>query len=220
MTDSDSYECPVEGCDYGKEEEKTLAQVRGHVNSNGDDDHVWQEAKHELLAEAEQREAAEAVDGESGDAVDEQQAEEGDPGEVPGPNGETGHLGTAEADDDQSDGDGEDSTEMATQEEYEEQYSDDADDPAEDEGGNSQPGDGDDGGDDRDGSGFSVPSVSTSTVVLVAGVAVAALLVWKLYSGGSAAGDYEPPEEQADTDDTNDDGGMAAIEAGTGGVQV
>lgn len=179
MTDSTSYECPVEGCDFGEAEDKTLAQVRGHVNSNGDEDHVWQDVKHELLAEAEKREATQATDDE----------------------------------------DDEESIDMATQEEYEEQYSDeDSDLPEGDEGdGDTESADGDE--DDQDGGGFSVPSVSASTVVLVAGVAVAALLIWKLYSGGDAASDYEAPEESADTDDS-DDGGMVAVEAGTGGVDV
>jgi len=214
VTDSDTYKCPVEGCDYGEEEEKTLAQVRGHVNSNGDEDHVWQDAKHELLAEAEKREATETSDDEDGDSD-----EEGDPGEVPGPNGETGHLGDVEDEGDDQSGDDEDSTEMATQEEYEEQYSDEDDDVPDGGEGEEQPEDGGEGGDDQDGGGFSVPSVSASTVVLVVGVAVAGLLIWKLYSGGDAASDYEAPEEQADTDDV-DDGGMAAVEAGTGGVEV
>ncbi len=216
MTDSDTYECPVEGCDYGEEDDKTLAQVRGHVTSNGDNDHVWQEVKHELLAEAEKRETTDS-DGESEDDGSEGEVEAGDPGEVPGPNGETGHLGDVEEDDDQSDEDDEESTEMATQEEYEEQYSDEDTDPSD--GGE---GDGDGqaaDGDQDDGRGFSVPAVSASTVVLVAGVAVVGLLLWKLYSGGDAASDYEPPEESADSDDSSD-GGMAAIEAGTGGVET
>ena len=211
MTDSDTYECPVEGCDYGEQEDKTLAQVRGHVNSSGDEDHVWQDVKHTLLAEAEKREVTQATEDDDSEAEDEQ----GDPGEVPGPNGETGHLGTVEEDDDQS-GDGEDSTEMATQEEYEEQYSDEDGDLPEGDEADDQPEDSDE---DDQGGGFTVPAVSASTVVLVVGVGVAALLVWKLYSGGDAASNYEAPEEQADTD-SDTDGGMAAVEAGTGGVQV
>jgi len=210
VTDSDTYECPVEGCDYGEQEDKTLAQVRGHVNSSGDEAHVWQDVKHTLLAEAEKREATQATEDDDSEAEEEQ----GDPGEVPGPNGETGHLGTAE-EDDQSDDD-EDSTEMASQEEYEEQYSDEDGDLPEGDEADDQPEDGDE---DVQGGGFTVPAVSASTVVLVVGVGVAALLVWKLYSGGDAASNYEAPEEQADTD-SDTDGGMAAVEAGTGGVQV
>lgn len=217
MTDSDTYECPVEGCDYGEQKDKTLAQVRGHVNSSGDEEHVWQDVKHELLAEAEKREATQATDDEDDDSEAEDEDEQGDPGEVPGPNGETGHLGSVEEDDDQSDDDGKDSTEMATQEEYEEQYSDEDGDLPEGEEGDDQPEDSDE--ENQSGGGFTVPAVSASTVVLVVGVGVAALLVWKLYIGGDAASDYEAPEEQADTD-SDTDGGMAAVEAGTGGVQT
>jgi len=182
-TDSDTYECPVDGCDYGESDDKTLAQVRGHVNSSSDDTgHVWQDVKHELLAEAEKRDAA------SEDDV------EGD------------------GEDDQSDPEDTDDTEMASQEEYEEQYSDASD-------GEDDASDGEsDTSTDADGSGFTVPSVGASTVVLVLGVAVAGFLIWKLYSGGDAASDYEAPEESVDAD--SDDGGMAAVEAGTGGVEL
>ncbi|NLV14411.1 hypothetical protein [Haloarcula argentinensis] len=35
------YYCPAEGCDYGKDEEKSLAAVRSHINAMGES-HDWE----------------------------------------------------------------------------------------------------------------------------------------------------------------------------------
>jgi uncharacterized membrane protein len=75
MTD---FQCPIEGCDYGESEEKSLAAVRSHVNSTGDDDHEWSDLKalvEQQDGNADQQEAPEEQ-GESAETDENDQQEE------------------------------------------------------------------------------------------------------------------------------------------------
>lgn len=40
-----SYTCPIEGCPYGEDEEKSLPAVRAHINATSDGDHEWSDLK-------------------------------------------------------------------------------------------------------------------------------------------------------------------------------
>ncbi|MHB9287349.1 hypothetical protein ACKVMT_09965 [Halobacteriales archaeon Cl-PHB] len=51
---STSYTCPVEGCDYGEQESKSLAAVRAHINALNDPAHDWSELKSEVVDQGEQ----------------------------------------------------------------------------------------------------------------------------------------------------------------------
>jgi hypothetical protein len=48
--------CPVNGCDYGEQDEKSLQSVRTHINAKGDDDHDWSELKPEVVEQADDQE--------------------------------------------------------------------------------------------------------------------------------------------------------------------
>jgi hypothetical protein len=46
------YNCTVDGCGYGADEDKSLAAVRSHVNSRGDEAHEWADLKEAIEAQA------------------------------------------------------------------------------------------------------------------------------------------------------------------------
>jgi len=191
---SDGYTCPKEGCDYGdaEDENKSLAAVRSHINSAGD--HDWHALRADLYAAAEAEDVPDSYDTEEGDQSEDDEDDD------------------TESDDDQSDGDSE---EMATEEEYQEQHDDDGE-----SGNETTESDEQDTPDDGGESGFSVPAFSTTTWLFIGGLLLVAFIAYKMF-GGDAAADYEPPEEQADTDE-QDDGAMVpdVVEDGTGGVQT
>ncbi|WP_231184729.1 hypothetical protein [Haladaptatus sp. DYF46] len=47
-----THTCPIEGCDYGDNEEKSLAAVRSHINASSDGDHDWSALKPTVEAQA------------------------------------------------------------------------------------------------------------------------------------------------------------------------
>jgi hypothetical protein len=47
--------CPVDGCDYGDDEEKTLPAVRSHINATNDGDHRWEDLKAAVEAQADEQ---------------------------------------------------------------------------------------------------------------------------------------------------------------------
>lgn len=48
------YHCPVEGCDYGDQDDKTLPAVRAHINASNDDTHDWTQLKAAVEEQTEQ----------------------------------------------------------------------------------------------------------------------------------------------------------------------
>jgi len=54
-----SYICPVEGCEYGQDEQKDLDSVKGHINGSIDDTHDWGELKAEVEAQTDDQEEPE-----------------------------------------------------------------------------------------------------------------------------------------------------------------
>lgn len=192
-----SYECPISDCE--RTDLDSLESLQMHIVATDDESHndaqeakVWQEMGGNDTENDNQSDASASDDNESAEEASEE----------------------TDSDTERSDSDATD--EMATQEEYEEQY-DDLDEDEAPEKGTSEPSAPDD--NETDGSGFRVPSVSTSTLVLIGGLAVAVLLLWKLYRGSSdPASEHESPEEQTETE--AESGGMAAVESGSGGVEV
>lgn len=76
--------CPVEGCDYGEQGDKTLAAVRSHINACNDDAHDWDQLKAAVEAQTEQAdepetesddEQPEAVESNGNDMVSQQEYE-------------------------------------------------------------------------------------------------------------------------------------------------
>ncbi|MFC7193721.1 hypothetical protein ACFQL4_02220 [Halosimplex aquaticum] len=115
----DPYWCPVDGCDYGEDEEKDRSSVQGHINASASPEHDWSELREQVDAQAEDGEGN--GDGEQPDEAT--GSEESEPSE----------SSDAE-DEDSEDGDSTEEDDMASREEYETQHTDgstDADSDAE-----------------------------------------------------------------------------------------
>lgn len=56
---TDARHCPVDGCDYGESDDKSLPAVRAHINASGDDAHDWDELRETVEQQGEQPEADE-----------------------------------------------------------------------------------------------------------------------------------------------------------------
>jgi len=59
------HHCPVEGCDYGEDEQQALDSVKGHINGSVDNDHDWSELRAEVRAQAEDSEESAEADEET-----------------------------------------------------------------------------------------------------------------------------------------------------------
>jgi len=74
-----SYTCPVEGCDYGEQESKSLAAVRSHINALNDPAHDWAELKSEVIGQGDGGDdQQEATTDEGADDPTPKQTESGD----------------------------------------------------------------------------------------------------------------------------------------------
>ncbi|MDG5778191.1 hypothetical protein VB773_01485 [Haloarculaceae archaeon H-GB2-1] len=180
-----SYYCPVEGCDFGESSDKSLSAVQSHISAKADEAHEWDDLK----------------------AVVEAQG--GDPGERPGPNGETGHLDTEEQHEDQPEASEseQDSTEdMDQADEYEQQFEqatehkgeDEQDDAEQDTGQQSS----------RTSSGGLSPG-------LMVGLGVAAVAAVVLLSGSDEESDSEPVEVESEVVGEEDDAETPNVEEWT-----
>ena len=178
------YYCPVEGCDYGESEDKSLAAVRSHINASSADGHDWDELKPIVEAQGEDEEGNE-------DSPDENESDE-----TPDEDSDGNETGDETPSDGADDGDGED-TEMPTPEEYEQQLS----------GGTE---DSDEVDDTPESSvGLSLGSLSDiPTTYLIAGALIVVVLAWLLLSGSddetTETGGAEPPEESDEDPETVD----------------
>lgn len=166
-------DCPAENCDWStdeKENQKAAKRsLRGHIRGKNNPVHREVDVADALDTDPDTPEE-EGEDGD-GDAV-------GDPGEVPGPNGETGHLGEGEVPDEA----GSDTTDDDT-DDYSEQWERvEADDP----GPGEENEDNDQGDTDSDGGSFATTLLAGTAAV---GIAVLAL----------SGDDEESPTQETDS---------------------
>jgi hypothetical protein len=215
------WNCPVEGCDFGEEQQRSRAGVLSHIHAKADNDHDEEAARVVEGADSppvdhpssddDPNQAAEDTEQGDDEASDPPESEEATGSTTPSEGGDGEIDPVDHPADDQTEPP--ESGEMATDEEYNEQYGDDEEIGVEEGADPPEP--------PAEGGGYPLPtpSVSGSTILLVGGLLLVAFLAYKLL-GGDAAADYDPPEEQADADD---DEGMLTedvVESGTGGVQV
>jgi|GEM_PF-1130705 len=203
--------CPVDGCEFGVGEDRSLASVRSHVNSDTSEGHDWGD----LREQVEEQEPEAAVDQTEGGESSPSDQPESDPegagadgSEDRGPEqgGEQPEGGESSPSEE-----GENGSDMATQEEYEQQQQ-------VQQSGSGGEGDGEgepsgESGTDEEASttgagssneGGGLPTLSTRTVVLVVGaVAVGVAIYWVVLRDENA----EPAVETATADAPTDDGG-------------
>ncbi|MFC6953535.1 hypothetical protein [Halorubellus litoreus] len=195
MTD---YYCPVEGCKFGESDEKTLQQVRSHINSMGDGDHRWSDLKGVVEGQGDAGNDAATSDDQPDDqpegADGEGEATNDDtPEDTPVEGGEEG----ATSGDDQ---------EMPTDEEIDQQWNGGkgADDGRDDTGGDTSQDTPSDGG-PTGGTGGGIPVPISTTTLLVAGILVAVALFWVMRRRSNQPEISETGTEPAESGSTDDD---------------
>ncbi|MEA5388349.1 hypothetical protein VB779_15755 [Haloarculaceae archaeon H-GB11] len=180
-----SYYCPVEGCEFGESSDKSLSAVQSHISAKADEEHEWDDLK----------------------AVVEVQG--GDPGEQPGPNGETGHLDIEEQHEEQpeaSESEQNSTEDMDQEDEYEQQFEQ----ATEQEGADEQ----DDTEKDGDQQTSSTSSGGLSPGLMV-GVGIAAVAAVVLLSGSDDESDSEPVEVESEVVGEEDDAETPNVEEWT-----
>lgn len=191
------HTCPADECDYGETEEKTKGSVASHINATSDDAHADKSALRQQLERqdpAATDDTATDTDPEADESDDRAaESEESEPEEA-------AEEGTEAADD----SDDTDTEDMATEDEYQEQQ--------DKSGGESS-----DGGDKTDGAtgaeaaaagGLLAGSLGGVSPAVLLALAVGAVLIWMLFSGGGGS-DGEAPTEATKT------GGETGGEAGS-----
>lgn len=178
----DSFRCPVEGCPFGEDEEKTRDQVRRHINAKSGDEHADTEALYAALDDQEPGEP----DVEEGEAA----AEEG------------------ESDDEEAEETTEESTDMPTDEEYEQQHSAGSTDDEPEETGETDDEPDDGSTDSSDDGEFSLPfpALDQRTVMLLVAALGLLVLVYVVLNR-----DSEASAEPAQTSDEDADSGSEAV---------
>lgn len=179
------YFCPVEGCDYGKHEEKEQRNVTRHINAKSGEDHADVERLRALVAE--QGDDQEGSD----DPVDDDPENEGN--ESPDDSQGDGSATDTGSDDEDND--------MANEDEYKQQYQN-QDEETDDQGD----GQGDDANDSDGFLGALTPSrLSTTTVVMMVAVTLVILYFYVRTRDGSNGGaDVEETEPALQEDQMNE----------------
>lgn len=198
MIEPDPHYCPVEGCDYGTDEETSLAAVRSHINASSKDGHHWDQLK-PLVEQQDQQEP------------DDDQPEDQQPDQQEGGDGEGSETSTDQGNDQQDD--------VARQ-----WGNSTADDDGGDDQGKGGDGEGGDGGPDTsDDGGTNTPfgggiPLPVSAHVLVAGLAALLLVVlvlqYRRTGGDDVEIDVEEPDPADDADDTPGTGDTAGLVPG------
>ena len=238
--------CPVDDCEFGVDEDATLRSVRSHINAATSEGHDWEALKPVVHDQAEEQPdggtdtpATDASSGEQAEPDEEQsEAVETSPSEqAETPPEGTGSDGSqteeAESDGEQTEAgeispseQAETGSEMATQDEYEQQQqvqqpesTPEGDTEGEPSGESPSNGEQSGTGDDDQGvsGGFHVPNVGTSTMLVLAGLVLAAFLVWRLLDSDGGQDVTEDIDTGQDDDESEP---MVDVEAGTGGVSV
>ena len=174
--------CPVEGCGFGVDDERTLQGVRSHIQNTVEDAHDWGVLGDEVEAQADDHPDYQGASTE-GEGTD----EGGDPAET---TPDDPQNPPRDPDDDPED------TDMATETEYEAQH--DTDEPTNSDGDN-------EGGPTPADEGFSlpVPRLSTTQLALLVGLCVVVTLVYLKTrdSGADEQGSETPDTPEDSTDD-------------------
>lgn len=177
---SEGYYCPVVGCDYGEEEEKTRQSVRSHITGSKSDAHDWDQLRDELYTQNPHDDDDDGAEADDGD--------EGDEGNDSGDGTET------------KDGDGKEGDSMAARADYDAQTGDGTDDGTDDGDDDDDitvtPTDAADGGDSL----IPVPKLDGMTVMLLVIVAGVVLFIALRRRGDDDGG------ERIEIDDTGDGG--------------
>jgi len=172
---SDHY-CPVEGCDYGDDEQKALGSVQGHINGSPDPDHDWSELRERVEAQADDA----ATDEESDEGNEEGGASAPDSEQSESDDGESSEETNPETDES-------DDETMPTDEEYDQQR--EARDSGEDDESDEETDDSDD---------LPIPALPVDPRTLMMLVAVAGL-AWLLYRTVSGSDEETPAPERSET---------------------
>lgn len=180
------YYCPVEDCDYGDGEDRSFRSVRSHINATSDAEHNWTDLKPVVEAQTDQEEADDELEGEE----EQPEASESSASE---PDESTPEEG-----------------EMPTKAEYEQQRSqttEESSDEASEKGAES--GDSES-STDQASSTPSTPSfpLTDRTLLLLAGVVVAGVLLYTLYLDDSEDSTTytEGSDDTPDQDETTPEG--------------
>jgi len=201
--------CPVDGCEFGVGEDRSLASVRSHVNSDTSEGHDWGDLREQVENQDPKPGEEQSEGGESSPS----DQPESDP---EGAGSDGSDSGNPEQDEEQPEGGesspsdpAENGSEMATQDEYEQQQQVQATDTGGEGGEEGEPS-GESGTDEEAAStgagssneGGGLPAPSTRTVVLLVGaVAVGVAIYWYV----SRDEDGEPAAETATSDASGDD---------------
>jgi len=219
--------CPVDDCEFGVDDDATLGSVRSHINAATSEGHDWDALKpvvhdqEQAEPDGEQTEAAETSPSEQAETPPEGTGSDGSQTEE----AESGGEQTEGAESSPSE-QAEYGSEMATQEEYEQQQqvqptesTPEGDTEGEPSGESPSDGEQSGTGDDDQGvsGGFHVPKVGTSTMLVLAGLVLAAFLIWRLLDSDDGQGVTEDIDTGQDDDESEP---MVDVEAGTGGVSV
>jgi len=179
MPDENVHYCPVDGCDYGEQERKSLTAVRSHVSSTRKrEGHDWDELAPTVKAQADEQDPDDDPEGEEPDDDDPDDGDDGGDGE---------DAASAQSDTEDND--------VPTDDEYQRQRQQ----------ANS---DGDDGDDESDqpetsggGSALAALPVDPVTVMMVVGVAAVAYVTWRaLRSETTTAPAPDPQGDDLDAD--------------------
>lgn len=179
---SEGVRCPVAGCPYGEDEEKSRDQVKRHINAKSGEDHADIEA---LYA---------ALDDPDGDDQDD------DGGEAADEEAESQDSGTDESE--------EESTEMPTDEEYQQQHEqgEPGAEPTDTDAGDEEGGESTESSDGGE-AGLGLPALDQRTVVLLVAVVGALFLVYVVLNRDAD----EQVDAAEPTDEETESGGQRAV---------